>query len=148
VGGSDVAVDLARPVLETYGDPVLHMGELGRGLRTKLVNNVLNAAHFALAHDAMAVGRALDIDPDKLGAALKSGSGRSFSLDVFVGLGSFDVIAGHVGPIMSKDVALFARETEPPRPTRDGLLAAADRFLALLDYPRPQVPAHGKDNAP
>ena len=47
VGGSDAAVARARPVLETYGNPVLHLGALGAGLRTKLVNNALNAAHFA-----------------------------------------------------------------------------------------------------
>jgi 3-hydroxyisobutyrate dehydrogenase-like beta-hydroxyacid dehydrogenase len=53
VGGSVASVERARPVLDTYGDPVLHMGGLGSGLRTKLINNVLNAAQFGLAHDAM-----------------------------------------------------------------------------------------------
>ena len=111
VGGADDAVARARPVLETYGDPVLHMGALGAGLRTKLLNNALNAAHFALAHDALAIGAALGLDPTTLGEALRSGSGRSFSLEVFVGLRSFDAIADHVGPIMSKDIGLFERET-------------------------------------
>ena len=136
VGGSDDAVARARPVLETYGDPVLHMGALGAGLRTKLLNNALNAAHFALAHDAMEIGTTLGLDPDALAEALRSGSGRSFSLEVFVGLRSFDAIAGHVGPIMSKDMGLFARETADT-PDRAVLLQSADRFLQLLGYPRP-----------
>ena len=135
VGGRDEAVAQARPVLETYGDPVLHMGPLGAGLRTKLLNNALNAAHFALAHDAIEIGTELGLDPDALGEALRSGSGRSFSLEVFVGLRSFDLIAGHVGPIMSKDMALFARETAGA-PDRAVLLQSADRFLELLGYPR------------
>ena len=50
---------------------------------------------------------ALGLDAATLGEALRSGSGRSFSLEVFVGLRSFDAIAGYVGPIMSKDIALF-----------------------------------------
>jgi 3-hydroxyisobutyrate dehydrogenase-like beta-hydroxyacid dehydrogenase len=140
VGGDDDAVARARPVLETYGDPILHMGPLGSGLRTKLVNNALNAAHFALAHDAMALGASLGLDATKLGEALRSGSGRSFSLEVFVGLRSFDPIAAHVGPIMSKDIGLFAHEARGSDAQPGVLLAAADRFLALLDHPRPADP--------
>jgi 3-hydroxyisobutyrate dehydrogenase len=135
VGGAEDAVARARPVLETYGDPVLHMGALGSGLRTKLLNNALNAAHFALAHDALTIGAALGLDPATLGEALRNGSGRSFSLEVFVGLGSFDAIADHVGPIMSKDVGLFERETGGA-PDRAVLLASADRFLELVGHPR------------
>lgn len=136
VGGADDAMARARPVLETYGDPVLHMGPLGSGLRTKLVNNALTAAHFALAHDALALGEALGLDATKLGEALRSGSGRSFSLEVFVGLRSFDPIADHVGPIMSKDIGLFEREARGSAAEPGVLLDAADRFLALLDHPR------------
>jgi 3-hydroxyisobutyrate dehydrogenase-like beta-hydroxyacid dehydrogenase len=139
VGGPDAAVATVQPVLQTYGDPVLHMGTLGSGLRTKLVNNALVAAHFALAHDAFALGESLGIDGTKLGDALTSGSGRSFSLEVFAGLRAFAPIADHVGPIMAKDVALFAQETASDARDRDVLLGAADRFLALLDHPRPEA---------
>jgi 3-hydroxyisobutyrate dehydrogenase len=135
VGGTDAAVARARPVLDTYGNPVLHMGALGAGMRTKLLNNALNAAHFALAHDAFAIGSALGLDPAALGEALRSGSGRSFSLEVFVGLRSFDAIADHVGPIMSKDITLFERETAAAL-DRAVLLESADRFLELIGHPR------------
>jgi 3-hydroxyisobutyrate dehydrogenase-like beta-hydroxyacid dehydrogenase len=135
VGGDDEALAFARPVLETYGDPVLHMGALGAGLRTKLLNNALNAAHFGLAHDAFAVGVALGLDPATLREALRHGSGRSYSLEVFVGLGSFDLIADHVGPIMAKDIGLFERETAGT-PDRRALLEAAGRFLELVGRTR------------
>lgn len=135
-GGTDAAVARARPVLETYGDPVLHLGPLGSGLRTKLVNNALAAANFALAHDAMAMGEELGIDRVRLGEALRNGSGRSFSLEVFVGIGSFDPIAAQVGPIMAKDVALFAHEATGATTPAGPLLDAADRLLALLGHPR------------
>ena len=137
VGGSREGVERARPVLDTYGDPVLHMGGLGSGLRTKLINNVLNAAQFGLARDAMVVGEALGLDPDLLGRALTSGSGQSFALDVYVGLGSLDAIAGHLGPLLSKDVGLFGLEALPAEGAeRVALLSAADRLLSVLDYPR------------
>jgi len=136
VGGTEATYQRARPVFETYGDPVLHMGGLGCGLRTKLINNTLNAAHFALAHDALAIGEAFGLDPELLGRALQHGSGRSYSLEILVGLGSLDLIAEHAGPLLAKDVALFSREPESDGTARDGMLAAADRFLALVDRPR------------
>jgi 3-hydroxyisobutyrate dehydrogenase-like beta-hydroxyacid dehydrogenase len=136
VGGTDDAVARARAVLETYGNPVFHMGPLGSGLRTKLLNNSLNAAHFALAHDAFAVGASLGLDPATLADALRSGSGRSFSLEVFAGLRSFGPIADHVGPIMAKDIDLFEHETAGA-PDRGALLETADRFLLLMGHARP-----------
>src|SRR6476469_5695403 len=62
VGGEAAAVGRARRVLDHYGETVLHMGPLGSGLRTKLLNNALVAAHFALAADAMSTGAALGLD--------------------------------------------------------------------------------------
>jgi 3-hydroxyisobutyrate dehydrogenase-like beta-hydroxyacid dehydrogenase len=135
VGGDDDAVAFARPVLDTYGNSVFLMGALGSGMRTKLLNNALVAAHFALAHDAFRLGTSEGLDPATLADALRSGSGRSFSMDVFLGLGSFDAIADHVGPIMAKDVGLFARETAGTG-DRATLLDAADRFLHLIGHPR------------
>ena len=135
VGGDEDAIAFARPVLETYGGAIFHMGPLGSGMRTKLLNNALVAAHFALAHDAFRLGTAEGLDATTLAEALRSGSGRSFSMEVFLGLGSFDLIADHVGPVMAKDVGLFARETAG-RGNRATLLDAADRFLHLIGHPR------------
>lgn len=143
VGGSHDAVERARPVLETYGNPILHMGALGAGLHAKLLNNALIAAHFTLAHDSMKIGIEAGLDPDRLGDALRSGSGRSFALELFVAMGSFDVFADQVGPIMSKDVGLFACETGGS-PDRAVLLQAADRFVELLGYRRPLVKGGSK----
>jgi hypothetical protein len=113
------------------------MGGLGSGLRTKLINNLLNAAQFGLAHDAMAVGEALGLDPRLLGPALTTGSGRSFSLEVFVGLGSLDAIADLLGPLLSKDVGLFSLEPLPTGAAEPAaLLTAADRLLAIVGHPR------------
>jgi 3-hydroxyisobutyrate dehydrogenase-like beta-hydroxyacid dehydrogenase len=142
VGGDGEAVAFARPVLETYGNPVFHMGALGSGMRTKLLNNALVAAHFALAHDGFRLGTAEGLDPATFADALRSGSGRSFSMEVFLGLGSFDAIADHVGPIMAKDVGVFARETADTG-DRSTLLAAADRFLHLIGHPRESEGAAG-----
>ncbi len=134
VGGAEATVERARPVLETYGNPVLHMGALGSGLQTKLINNVLNAAHFALAHDAMAVGEAWGLDSRDLAGALRragaAGASRSRSSSA---CGSFDPIADHVGPLLSKDVELFSREARSS-------VVDEDRALLTCGRPLPRTP--------
>jgi 3-hydroxyisobutyrate dehydrogenase-like beta-hydroxyacid dehydrogenase len=41
VGGADDAVAAVRPLLSSYGNPILHVGPLGAGQKVKLVNNSL-----------------------------------------------------------------------------------------------------------
>jgi len=42
VGGDPGAIERCRPVFETFGDPVVHLGPLGAGQVTKLLNNTLS----------------------------------------------------------------------------------------------------------
>jgi 3-hydroxyisobutyrate dehydrogenase-like beta-hydroxyacid dehydrogenase len=46
-------VATVRPVLSSYGDPILHVGPLGAGQKVKLVNNALFAAQIGLLSDAV-----------------------------------------------------------------------------------------------
>jgi len=46
-------------VFETYADPVVHLGELGSGQTTKLLNNLLFTANLGTAAAALALARAL-----------------------------------------------------------------------------------------
>jgi 3-hydroxyisobutyrate dehydrogenase len=82
VGGEPADVERARPVLATFGDPVVRLGPLGSGQLAKLINNALMTAHLGLADDALRVGGSLGLDPDALAEALTQGSGASFSLGV------------------------------------------------------------------
>src|SRR5262249_59631069 len=61
-GGADDVVERVRPVLQAYGDPVLHVGPLGAGQRVKLVNNTLFAAQIGLVADAVRLGAQLGVD--------------------------------------------------------------------------------------
>ena len=49
VGGDEATLDECRPILETFGNPVLHLGPLGAGQEAKLLNNTLFTAQLALA---------------------------------------------------------------------------------------------------
>ena len=56
VGGTDEALERARPALSAYGDPVLHVGPIGSGQKVKLVNNTLFAAQIGLVAEAARLG--------------------------------------------------------------------------------------------
>jgi hypothetical protein len=77
VGGDQAHLDRAKPVLDAYGDPVLHLGTLGSGQAVKLVNNALFAANIGLITAAVGLGNRLGIDERTLLSALQHGSSSS-----------------------------------------------------------------------
>jgi 2-hydroxy-3-oxopropionate reductase len=87
VGGADDAVARLRPVLSCYGDPVLHVGPLGAGLKVKLVNNALFAAHIGVLSGAVELGARLGVPEAVLLAALPHGSAASRVLEIVAAAG-------------------------------------------------------------
>jgi 3-hydroxyisobutyrate dehydrogenase-like beta-hydroxyacid dehydrogenase len=62
VGGPAAAVEAARPVLRSMGDPVVHMGDSGMGAAMKLsVNTVVHALNGALS-EALVLAERSGID--------------------------------------------------------------------------------------
>ena len=135
-GGDPEVVERCRPVFETYADPVVHLGDLGSGQTTKLLNNLLFTANVGTAAGALALGKALGVSPDRLAEVISRSSGNSFALNVVGGSGGLDILAGHAGPLLQKDVRLVVDLAE--RAVADGgaVLHAADSALDLLKHPR------------
>jgi 3-hydroxyisobutyrate dehydrogenase len=106
VGGDEALLDRIRPLLDTYASPVMHVGGLGDGQRVKLVNNALFVAQVGLAIDAVRLAGSLGIEEPAILAALRHGSGASRGLGVVAGAGSVDAVAGRIGALMGKDVAV------------------------------------------
>jgi 3-hydroxyisobutyrate dehydrogenase-like beta-hydroxyacid dehydrogenase len=104
VGGADDAVSRVRPVLESYGDPVLHVGPAGTGQRVKLINNALFAAQIGLLSSAVRLGDQLGVDEAVLLSALPRGSAASRALSRAAARGSVASFAAAVGDLLSKDV--------------------------------------------
>ena len=111
-GGSAADVEHCRPIFETYGDPIVHLGALGAGQEAKLLNNVIFTAQLEIAAEAFALAATKEMDLAAMATVLAFGSGRSYAADVVAGSG-FDVSAlGSVaGPLLAKDVALAVRHT-------------------------------------
>jgi len=77
LGGSPEHVAAVEPVLATISAKRTHVGPVGAGHVTKLLNNLLTGAHLLVASEAVRAAAALDIDPTKLIDALNGGSGRN-----------------------------------------------------------------------
>jgi len=105
VGGSDAAVERARPVLASYGEPIIHAGPPGAGQRVKLINNALFAAQIGLISAAAELGERLGIPESTLLAALPHASAGSRALESIARSGSTASFRAVVGEFLTKDVA-------------------------------------------
>jgi 3-hydroxyisobutyrate dehydrogenase-like beta-hydroxyacid dehydrogenase len=108
-GGVDEVVERVRPLLESYGDPVLHMGPVGAGQGMKLVNNTTFAAQIGLIAEVVRMGGALGIEETALLGALGHGSGASRALGLIERAGSTQRFSASVGEFIGKDVAVVHR---------------------------------------
>jgi 3-hydroxyisobutyrate dehydrogenase len=137
VGGDEATVEFCRPVFASYGDPVVHLGPVGAGQVTKLLNNVLFTAHLGTAASVLALGRQLGVDPLGLADVITRGSGNSFALErVAAAGGTLDRIAGHAGHLLRKDVRLIADLAAAADAPGGTVLSAADDALALMNVAR------------
>lgn len=137
VGGGEDAVDRCRPVFETYADPIVHLGEVGAGQVTKLLNNLLFTANLAVAKSALDLGQSLGIEPARLGEVVTRGSADSYALGRVAMLGgSLELLATYGGELLRKDVGLVAGLAEDVAATPGIVLTAADAALTMMDHPR------------
>lgn len=77
IGGDKEVLEEVRDVLESMGKTLHHMGEIGSGAMTKLVNNLCTGVITAATIEALVIGVKAGVDVDKLVAAVATGSGGS-----------------------------------------------------------------------
>lgn len=77
VGGAEEDVARARPVLETIGGTLTHLGPLGAGSLAKLCNQVVVAGTLASLAEAYGLARAGGIDAEGLTEVLAGGLAAS-----------------------------------------------------------------------
>ncbi|MGF3025688.1 NAD(P)-dependent oxidoreductase [Methylobacterium aquaticum] len=108
LGGSDVALARAEPVLAAMSATRVHVGGVGAGHVTKLANNLLCAAHLITAAEAVRMAKEAGVEPARLLAGINAGSGRSgvtqVNFPTWVLNGAFD--SGFTMKLMRKDVRL------------------------------------------
>lgn len=137
VGGPSEAVEACRPILETFGDPVIHLGPLGAGQEAKLLNNAVFTAQLGIAAAAFDLASEGSLDPKAVAAVLAAGSGRSYAAEVVAGAGfRLDGFAEFAGPLLAKDVGILAEHAAATSsPLLDAANAALDRMgVARRDH--------------
>jgi 3-hydroxyisobutyrate dehydrogenase len=137
VGGDADVVERCRPVFESYADPIVHLGDLGSGQTTKLLNNLLFTANLGTAATTLALGEVLGVLPDRLTEVISRGSGNSFALNVLGGdTAGLERLAGMAGALLQKDVRLIADVAGAATAAGGAVLDAADATLSLMEHPR------------
>ena len=135
VGGADADVERCRPYLETFGDPVIHLGPVGSGQLAKLMNNFLFTAQVGVAVDTFAFADGLGIERSALARVLAHGSGGSTAAGIVAGMG-FDLrgLASVAAGLLRKDVDLtLAVAGAAGAVAPEALVDLAERTLATLD---------------
>jgi 3-hydroxyisobutyrate dehydrogenase len=137
VGGDADVVERCRPVFSSYADPIVHMGDLGSGQTTKLLNNLLFTANLGTAAGTLALGATLGVTPERLTEVISRGSGHSFALTALGGdSGGLDRLAGMAGPLLRKDVRLVAELADSAGACGGAAMAAADETLNMMKHQR------------
>ncbi|MBC8057601.1 MAG: NAD(P)-dependent oxidoreductase [Rhizobiales bacterium] len=108
IGGLDADVARAEPVLAAMSAKRVHVGAVGAGHVAKIANNLLCAAHLAIAGEVTRMAATAGVSTERLLAGINAGSGRSFvtehNFPTWVSSRKFD--SGFTMKLMRKDVRL------------------------------------------
>ena len=143
VGGNPDVLERARPVLETFGQKIVHCGDVGAGDAVKAVNNAFLATHILAAAEGLAALVKMGVDPKVALDVINASSGRSNA--------SMNLIPERVITrafprtfrlaLLEKDVGIaaeVARDTRTPAPilqlTADLFRIARSEFGEVADH--------------
>jgi 3-hydroxyisobutyrate dehydrogenase-like beta-hydroxyacid dehydrogenase len=108
VGGDPALLEQCRPLLETMGSRIVHVGVVGQGKVVKIINQMMAAVHLLAIGEAFALGIRCGASPATLYSVIKESSGYSKMMDLrlpgFLLAGSFQ--PGFRLDLMNKDVHL------------------------------------------
>ncbi len=83
-GGAEDLLEEIRPVLEAMGKNIIHMGEVGNGQLTKMLNNIVYNSNIAALAEVLPMSVKLGLDPEKIARVINNGSGYSFASEAFI----------------------------------------------------------------
>lgn len=109
VGGSNAALETARPTLDHFSSRIYYVGETGAGHTTKLLNNFLNAVALAATAETMVAAKKAGLDLATVLDVLNNSSGVNFAtMNRFPKIIHGDYLKGGLtNTLMLKDVTLY-----------------------------------------
>jgi 3-hydroxyisobutyrate dehydrogenase len=137
VGGDEDAVARARPVFATFADPIVHLGAVGSGQVTKILNNLLFSANLGAAVSALELGEALGVPRKELCEVLSRGSATSKAVNSITMFGgTLEGLAPIAGALLQKDVRLAASLADAASAPQGTVFTVADTALESMSHPR------------
>ena len=107
-GGDPPDLAYARPVLQTMGSAIYHVGGTGSGHAAKALNNVLSACGLLISVEAIEAGRRFGLEPEVLLDLVNHSTGRNHATETkiaqFVLSGKYD--SGFRARLMLKDLGI------------------------------------------
>ena len=85
-GGDKEVLEEVRPLLDGIGNKLVHMGGVGSGQLTKLINQLLFNISCAAIAEVLPMAVKLGLDPEKVTGVVTTGTGRSFAAEFFAPL--------------------------------------------------------------
>lgn len=150
IGADAQVLEKIMPVLKAMSTTQVHVGDVGAGNITKIVNNLLAAAHLITTAEAVSLAVHAGIDAEKLLEGINAGSGRSAaSLAMFpqwvlskaydsgfsMGLMRKDVgLAADIANALDLDLPLSRKVVDIWRESSKQQLSDADDFTAIAKY--------------
>lgn len=83
-GGEAQIIEKLRQPLSAMASKILHMGPVGSGQTSKLVNQLLFDINAAAIAEILPLATKLGLDPTRIGEVINSSSGRSFASEFFI----------------------------------------------------------------
>ena len=102
VGGDPKDLEKVRPIIATFGNPILHLGPIGSGMMAKVIQNAVIHANFCVACEVIAVAAKAGIDIKKLVEIMGKVGSRSFIVENVIPL----YLEKGIGRTMRTEVAL------------------------------------------
>ena len=137
VGGDAQEFARCRELFETFSRKVAHMGGVGAGQLTKLLNNAMTMTNLKNAVDVFRLAKNLGIDTRQLYEVITVSSGSSAVLQS-VGSQISSKTAVHIQSLMRKDIEHFAGAMRArgldPSAVRSRGLGGADGVLELAQW--------------
>ncbi len=113
VGGSEVALEKARPVLAPMSRSVVHVGPTGSGALLKLINNFMCGVQAASVAEALVLIERAELDRDVATGVLMNGApGSPLVKTLFGRMMARDYTPNFYLSLMEKDLAYSIKEAE------------------------------------
>ncbi len=114
VGGTDAAVERARPVIEAMGQKLVHCGDAGAGQAAKICNNMIMAISMIGVAEGLVLAEKLGLSHQALYDVVSTSSGSCWSMNTYCPVpgpvptspANNDFKPGFMTKLMAKDLML------------------------------------------